>query len=91
MKVTANELALKLNASYAISASILKLAVATGQAVEVGKVQTSSTGKGKPSTVYDINDTLTFSLNSEKIAKVEDEEEVGSRFDKFQGVEAVAE
>jgi hypothetical protein len=64
MKVTANQLAKQLGVDYVVAASLLKLAVATGQGKEDGKVKTSLTGKGKPSTVYEVNDTLTISLTA---------------------------
>lgn len=64
MQVTANQLAKQLGVEYVVAASLLKLVVSTGQGKEVGKVKTSLSGKGKPSTVYEIPDTLTISLTS---------------------------
>jgi len=54
----------QLGVDYVVAASLLKLAVATGQGKEAGKIKTSLTGKGKPSTVYEVNDTLTISLTA---------------------------
>lgn len=62
-RVTANQLASQLKVEYVVAASLLKLAVSTGQGKEVGKVKTSLSGKGKPSTVYEIPETLTISLS----------------------------
>lgn len=64
MQVTANQLAKQMGVEYVVAASLLKLAVSTGQGKEVGKVKTSLTGKGKPSTVYEIPETLTISLKA---------------------------
>lgn len=62
MKVTVKELQKKTGLDYVTAASVLKLAVLTGQGTEAGKIKTSLTGKGKPSTVYEVPDTLTFDL-----------------------------
>ena len=62
LQVTAKQLATRLGVDYVTAASLLKLAVATGQGREHSKIKTSLTGKGKPSTVYEVNETLNFSL-----------------------------
>jgi hypothetical protein len=64
MQVTANQLAKQLGVEYVVAASLLKLAVSTGQGEEAGKLKTSLTGKGKPSTVYEVPDVLTISLTA---------------------------
>lgn len=66
MEVTAGELADRLGVEYATATAVIKLMVMTKQAKELGK-RPSRTGKGKPSTVYELQ-TEVFSLNlNEKI------------------------
>jgi len=62
-KVTVNQLAAQLGVEYVVAASLLKLLVSQGAATEAGKIKTSLSGKGKPSTVYEIPDTFTLNLN----------------------------
>lgn len=63
-KVTAIQLAERLGVDYVVASSLLKLMVSRGVAREVGKIKTSLTGKGKPSTVYEIPGEFTLSLSS---------------------------
>lgn len=62
-KVTAIQLAQRLGVDYVVAASLLKLLVSKGLAREAGKIKTSLTGKGKPSTLYEIPGEFTLSLN----------------------------
>lgn len=62
-KVTAIQLAQRLGVDYVVAASLLKLLVSKGLAREAGKIKTSLTGKGKPSTLYEIPGKFTLSLN----------------------------
>lgn len=63
MRYTAKQFAKKLNTDYLSATHLLKMAVKTGQAREVAKLK-SLTGKGKPSTVYEVMDVLTFNINT---------------------------
>jgi len=63
-RVTAIQLAQRLGVDYVVAASLLKLMVSKGVAKEVGKVKTSLSGKGKPSTVYEIPGEFTLSLSA---------------------------
>lgn len=63
-KVTAIQLAERLGVDYVVASSLLKLMVSRGAAKEVGKIKTSLTGKGKPSTVYEIPSEFTLSLSA---------------------------
>jgi len=81
MQVTAKQLAAKLSLDYVAAASLLKLSVATGQGREHSKIKTSLSGKGKPSTVYEVNEILTFSLTQPtQPAQPAVDEPIGSRF-----------
>lgn len=62
-KVTAIQLAQRLGVDYVVAASLLKLMVSKGVAKEAGKIKTSLTGKGKPSTLYEIPSEFTLSLS----------------------------
>ncbi len=62
-KVTAIQLAERLGVDYVVASSLLKLMVSRGEAKEVGKIKTSLTGKGKPSTVYEIPGEFKLSLS----------------------------
>jgi hypothetical protein len=64
MQVTTKQLAQKLKMDYLLVSNLLKLALHMGLVTEVGKVKTSLTGKGKPATVFEVPDSLTFNLCS---------------------------
>jgi hypothetical protein len=63
-RVTAIQLAQRLGVDYVVAASLLKLMVSKGEAKEVGKVKTSLSGKGKPSTVYEIPGEFKLTLSA---------------------------
>lgn len=67
IKVTASELAEQIGVDYPTAANLAKLMVARGQGVESAK-RPSATGKGKPSTVYELNTVFTLNLVEEKKA-----------------------
>lgn len=63
MILTVNEVAQKLGVEYITATAIVKLMVTQGAAKEVGKRPTA-TGKGKPSTMYEVPDTFTITLKA---------------------------
>ncbi len=63
MVMTTKELAEKLNCEYAVAAALIKLGVATGQVKEAGE-RASAAGRGKPSALFKMPETLTFNLQS---------------------------
>lgn len=71
MRYTAKQFAQKMNIDYLTASILLKAAVATSQARQVDKIKTSLTGKGKPSTVYEVPDVLSFQVNTEEFDKIE--------------------
>jgi hypothetical protein len=62
MKVTVKQLGENLGVDYMVASNLMKIAIATNQAKEVGSVASPS-GKGKPSAVYEVNEVLTFDLS----------------------------
>lgn len=64
MRVTVSSLATQLGVDYGVANSLLKYMQLKGVAKEVDKVKTS--GKGKPSTVYEIPETFTIDLSAKK-------------------------
>lgn len=63
MQVTVKQLAARLNVEYPTAAALIKLMIAKGVAKEVGKqASVSTTGKGKPSTIYEVPQEFTVSL-----------------------------
>ena len=62
-RVTVIQLAERLDVDYVVAASLLKLMVSRGVAKEAGKIKTSATGKGKPSTLYEIPGEFKLSLS----------------------------
>lgn len=60
-QVTIKQLAEQLGVEYAVVAAVVKLAVATNQAKEVGK-QKAENSKGKAATVYEIPEKFVFDL-----------------------------
>lgn len=71
MRYTAKQFAQKMNLDYLAASALLKAAVATGQAREVDKIKTSLSGKGKPATVYEVSDVLSFQVKTEEFDKIE--------------------
>ena len=59
MQVTVNDLAKRLGVDYPVASALLKLMVNEGAASEVGK-RPNSTGKGKPSTIFEIPESFTI-------------------------------
>lgn len=62
MEATTAQLASKLDVEYATAAAIIKLIVKQGKGKELRKIPQPS-GKGKPSTMYELPDTFTIVLN----------------------------
>ncbi len=63
VRVTVGDLMEQLGVEYAVAGALVKLMVLAGQGKEVGKRPTT-TGKGKPATIYELNETFTLSLGS---------------------------
>ena len=61
VRVTVGDLMEQLGVEYAVAGALVKLMVSKGQGKEVGKRPTA-TGKGKPATIYELNETFTLSL-----------------------------
>ena len=61
IQATIGDLEKRLGVEYATASAIVKLMVAQGAGKEVGK-RPAVTGKGKPSTIYELNDTFVLSL-----------------------------
>lgn len=62
IRVTAKELAEKMDVDYVTASSLIKLMLSRGAAKEVDTVKSAS-GKGKPSRVYEIPAEYTIDLN----------------------------
>jgi len=62
MKITVKQLGENLGVEYMVASNLMKLAVLTNQAKEVGSISSPS-GKGKPSAVFEVSDVLTFNLS----------------------------
>lgn len=63
MRITAKKLAERLDVEYGVAAALIKLMVAQGVGKEVGKEPSiSSTGRGKPSTIYELPSEYTINL-----------------------------
>ena len=77
---TVNSLATLLGVEYAVAGSIIKVIVATGQGMENGKVKTSLTGKGKPSTTYSLPDQFTLDLTGAAAVTPDVAFSVGTKF-----------
>jgi hypothetical protein len=71
MKYTVKQFAQKMNLDYLMASALLKAAVSTGQAHEVAKIKTSLTGRGKPATVYEVSDVISFQVQTEEFDKIE--------------------
>lgn len=64
MKMTVNQLADILGVEYIVASSFVKLLEVKGLANVVGKVKPKNlTGRGKPSTVYEIPKQVTISIH----------------------------
>lgn len=61
MQVTVGDLQENLGVEYATANAVIQLLVSQGLGSKVGQRKTS-TGKGKPSTVYELPTTFTLSL-----------------------------
>lgn len=68
MQVTIKQLQEQLGVDYPVAANLAKLAVATGQGREVGKVDMKGQ-KGKPAAIYELPDELTISLKTKAPAE----------------------
>lgn len=65
MKLTAKELSDRLGVDYVVVSSVLRFLVQKGYAAEVGS-QKSPSGKGKPSIVYEVPESVTLNLGEKK-------------------------
>lgn len=61
IQATIGDVEKRLGVEYATASALVKLMVATGAGKEVGKRPTA-TGKGKPATIYELNETFVVSL-----------------------------
>lgn len=61
IQTTIGDLATKLKVEYITAASIIKVMEAQGKAKKIGSKPTA-TGKGKPSSVYELESVLTLQL-----------------------------
>lgn len=68
MVLTVNEFANRIGVEYVIASSVLKYLVITGDVQTVGSRKTA-TGKGKPSILYEVPDTVSLNLVSKVMAK----------------------
>lgn len=64
MRLNTEDFAKKVGVSYVVAAGLLKHLVSVGKAVLVDKVKHKS-GKGKPTSVYELGDSVTLDLKSE--------------------------
>lgn len=62
IRATIGDVEKRLGVEYATASAVVKLMVAAGAGKEVGKRPTP-TGKGKPATIYELNETFVISLN----------------------------
>lgn len=69
LQLTVKQLQERLGVDYPVAANLAKLAVATGQGKEAGKVDMQG-AKGKPAVIYELPETLTISLAAKAVEKV---------------------
>lgn len=67
MNITVKALASKLDVDYATAGALVKLMEAQGVAKKVGQ-QPAASGKGKPSTIYEIPPTWTIDFAKSGVA-----------------------
>lgn len=67
MNITVNALAKKLDVDYATAGALVKLMEAQGVCKKVGQ-QPAASGKGKPSTIYEIPATYTIDFTKSGVA-----------------------
>lgn len=70
IRTTVAELAGKLRVEYVTAAALVKLMVASGGGKEVAK-QPAVGGRGKPSVIYELEETYTINLKSENESRAE--------------------
>lgn len=63
MEVSTKQLAEKMDIDYPVAAALIKLIVKAGKGKELRKVPAAG-GKGKPTTIYELPETVTITLDS---------------------------
>ena len=64
IQLTTNQLAVKLGVDYQIAQGLVKLLLAKGLAVKVGKIP-SPAGRGKPSDIWELPLSITIEIPSQ--------------------------